>query len=268
MTEQGWISIHRQLKNHWVWQDPVKLKWWLDILLSVNHTPNKVNLGNQIVECGRGQSLKSLQTWAYEWKTSKDNVRNFFKLLEKDKMISTENVIKSTRLTVCNYDSYQSNLHATPTQHQRTTNATPTQSHPNNNEDNSNNEITILGAGVPPTPVGAVSFEDKYKWLVEKFNNLTGKKSRGCKPSKTGFQARLKDGYTGNDFIQAIQNCLSDKFHKDNPKYLTLEFITRSDKLEMYLNASTGKQIVMIPDKEFQPGEVASLFGNLKPEFQ
>lgn len=138
MKEKGWISIHRQLKSHWLWRDAVKLQWWLDILLSVNTHPVKVNLGNDIIECNRGQTIKSLQTWAQEWKTSKDKVRNFFKLLEKDGMVTLENIVISTRLTVCNYDSYQCNSNATQTQDQRNPNASQTQPHPNNKEDNEN----------------------------------------------------------------------------------------------------------------------------------
>ena len=41
----------------------------------------------------------------------KDSARNFLKLLEKDGMILHESLSKSTRITVCNYDTYQSDLH-------------------------------------------------------------------------------------------------------------------------------------------------------------
>ena len=123
MEPTGWISIHRKLRQHWLWQDPVKLKWWLDILLSVNHTEAKVNLGYELFDCKKGQSLKSLKRWGDEWGVSKDTARNFLKLLEKDKMITLENVGKSTRLTVCKYDSYQQGLHDGQTQSKRKANA-------------------------------------------------------------------------------------------------------------------------------------------------
>jgi hypothetical protein len=140
---EGWISLHRKLKKHWIWKDPVKLKWWIDMLLSANHSDNIVNIGYELFECKRAQSIMSLQSWAEEWKTSKDSVRNFFKLLEKDSMITHENLGKTTRITICNYDSYQIELHEEQTQSKRKANAKQTQTHANNNDNNDNNIICL-----------------------------------------------------------------------------------------------------------------------------
>ncbi len=126
---RGWISIHRGIEEHWIWQDPY-LRWWLSILLGVNHTAKKVLLGNRIIECGRGQSVCSLGTWAKKWDVDVGKVRRFFDMLKKDGMIVTENVVKSTRITVCNYDRYQS---------ARIRNEFETAT--NNNVNNVNNEI-------------------------------------------------------------------------------------------------------------------------------
>ena len=78
-----------------------------------------INIGYDLYDCKRGQSIQSLKTWGYNWNVSKDTVRNFFKLLEKDRMIILENLKKTTRLTVCNYDSYQLSLHDEQTQSKR-----------------------------------------------------------------------------------------------------------------------------------------------------
>ncbi|MCQ2603019.1 MAG: hypothetical protein MJ193_03715, partial [Clostridia bacterium] len=103
----GWIKLHRTIKDHWIWQDATKLKWWLDLLLSVNHAPSKVLVGVDLVECGRGQSIRSLSSWANDWRVSKDTARHFFEALEKDGMISRESLGRTTRITVLNYDNYQ-----------------------------------------------------------------------------------------------------------------------------------------------------------------
>lgn len=132
MKDQGWISLHRKIRDHWIWKDPVKLKWWIDILMEVNHSDNMANLGNQLIECKRGQSVMSLSSWAKRWGVTKDKARNFFVLLEKDNMITRENVVKSTRITVCNYNSYQDVSHASQTQAKRKLNT-------NNNDINENN---------------------------------------------------------------------------------------------------------------------------------
>lgn len=137
-SNSGWISIYRKIRNHWIWQDPVKLKWWIDILLAVNHEDQKVNIGMRLIECKRGQTVMSLRNWADRWKVSKDTTRNFFELLKKGKMITTENLINTTRITVCNYDIYQGDLRTSQTQAERKPNASQTQADPNNNDNNDN----------------------------------------------------------------------------------------------------------------------------------
>lgn len=82
------------------------------------------------------------------------------------------------------------------------------------------------------------SIEYKIEWskLLNKFNSITGKKSRVVpEKAKKAIVARLKEGYTKQDILNAIQNCYNDSHHKEtNHKYLTLEFISRPDKLEKF----------------------------------
>jgi hypothetical protein len=133
---KGFIALNRSIQEHWIWEDPVKLQWWLDILLTVNHSDAKVNIGFDLMDCKRGQTLKSLQTWGKRWRVDVSTVRRFLKLLEIDKMIVTENEIKTTRLTVCNYDSYNTPRQAK--QSQDNSEATPKQSQDNTNNNDSN----------------------------------------------------------------------------------------------------------------------------------
>jgi DNA-binding transcriptional regulator YhcF (GntR family) len=107
----GFIFLHRSIRQHWIWKDAKKLKWWLDILMECNHADQKVSIGFELIECKRGQSLNSQLTWAKQWRVDVSTVRRFLKLLENDAMICSENVQKTTRITVCNYDSY--NTYAT-----------------------------------------------------------------------------------------------------------------------------------------------------------
>lgn len=77
----------------------------------------------------------------------------------------------------------------------------------------------------------------KVDWekLKDNFNSLTGKGTKIISNKVKGqINARLKEGYTKQDLWNAIVNCFNDPYHKENPKYLTLEFISRSDKMEKY----------------------------------
>jgi hypothetical protein len=119
----GFILVHRRMRDHWIWEDPVKLKWWLDILMECNHEGKSVNIGFQLIDCNRGQTINSLLTWSKRWRVDISTVRRFFKLCETDNMIVTENLLKTTRLTVCNYDSYNDPKQAKQTQSNSKTNA-------------------------------------------------------------------------------------------------------------------------------------------------
>jgi len=127
---EGWIKLSRKLKNHWIWQTENRLKWWIDILLTVNHTDAKILIKGQLVECKRGQSIRSLESWAKDWNVAKSTVRDFFKLLEKDQMLRVESLVFTTRITVCQYDDYQGEQNDEKTMRKRKENGSETMSIP------------------------------------------------------------------------------------------------------------------------------------------
>ena len=54
---KGWISIHRQLQEHWIWKskEPFdKRSAWIDLLMLVNYQKEKVELDNAFIEEDKG----------------------------------------------------------------------------------------------------------------------------------------------------------------------------------------------------------------------
>jgi len=72
--------------------------------------------------------------------------------------------------------------------------------------------------------------------LILQFNEITGKKTITVpEKAKKQFIARLKDGYTKQNILDAIINCAKDPYHIENGlKHLTYEFISRPDKMEKF----------------------------------
>lgn len=103
---------------------------------------------------------------------------------------------------------------------------------------------SVGGSATPPEQVEEKGKEEvkfnanltvDWEKLKLNFNELTGKKTKVVSNKVKGqINARLKEGYTKQDLWNAIVNCFNDPYHKENPKYLTLEFISRSDKMEKY----------------------------------
>lgn len=81
--------------------------------------------------------------------------------------------------------------------------------------------------------------------LLVLFNNITGKKFRVInKKARKQFLAILDEGYTKIQIKEAIVNCFNSDYHKEHPQYLTPEFISRMEKFEKYVFATTKKQVL------------------------
>ena len=126
----GWIKLYRDVQDHWIWKSDNRFKWWIDIILTVNHADTKVLIKGKLIECKRGQSVMSLETWGKRWNVSKKTVKDFFELLQKDSMLVYEGIQISTRITVCNYDIYQNEVNAKETKGKRKVNANVTDTLP------------------------------------------------------------------------------------------------------------------------------------------
>ena len=106
---KGWISLHRQIWNNWVWEDKPfsKGQAWIDLLLMANHEDKKVLIGNQLITVKRGSFVTSIRKLCDRWGWSNTKVRSFLSLLEQDGMLIVKSDAKKTTLTIVNYSDYQ-----------------------------------------------------------------------------------------------------------------------------------------------------------------
>ncbi|MDR1116500.1 MAG: hypothetical protein LBL33_10235, partial [Tannerella sp.] len=81
-----------------------------------------------------------------------------------------------------------------------------------------------------------------FKKFVGDFNGIRESKFQAIEKVGRSFNARLKEGFTPDQMLQALKTAMKDDFHvKNGYKYLTPEFFTRPDKLERFLNSNAGK---------------------------
>jgi len=129
----GWIKLHRSITEHWLYTEKrkfSKFEAWNDILLTVNYLPCKTIIKGKVIEVKRGESALSLESWGKRWSWDKSSVKRFFELLKSDDMIQLKNETVTTRLIICNYDTYQSKENEVETQTKRRRNADETQTIP------------------------------------------------------------------------------------------------------------------------------------------
>ena len=108
MSNGGWIKLHRKIIDNWIWDDPEKLRAWLDILLMVNHEDKQIPFNGHIKTIHRGEKLTSLAKLAERWKWTRNRVSRFIDLLCEADMVTADRTANGTLLTVVNYGIYQS----------------------------------------------------------------------------------------------------------------------------------------------------------------
>lgn len=105
--DNGWIHLHRKIRDNWVWDDPEKLRAWIDILLMVNHEDKQIHFDGHIITIHKGQRLTSLQKLSERWGWSRNRVDRFLRLLDEAGMVTTNRTPNGTVLTVVNWAFYQ-----------------------------------------------------------------------------------------------------------------------------------------------------------------
>ena len=133
---QGYIKLHRKIKDHWIYQEKRKFskyEAWIDMLMTANHKDNKVVLGNELVDIGRGQFITSIRKLGERWEWSNTKVTKFLELLKQDGMIDFKKDTKKTVVTIENYGFYHDAENTKTTQKEHEPNANRTQKHTDKN---------------------------------------------------------------------------------------------------------------------------------------
>ncbi|MGX7025844.1 DnaD domain-containing protein [Vagococcus hydrophili] len=110
MSEQGWITIHRGVRDHWLYEEKrtfSKYEAWIDLLMDANHKDKKILFDGNLVEVQRGQVITSLRKICNRWGWSNNKAKRFLNLLQEDEMIIWKSTTKKTVVTIVNYDFYQ-----------------------------------------------------------------------------------------------------------------------------------------------------------------
>lgn len=138
----GWVKLHRQIQNHWLWHEKPfdKRSAWIDMILLANHSDNKFVLGNELVSVNKGSFITSELKLMERWGWSKSKVRAFLKILEKDSMIIKKTDKKKTTIIIENYSEYQETQTTKELQKDHKETTKEPQKDTNKNEKNLENE--------------------------------------------------------------------------------------------------------------------------------
>ena len=184
---KGWIKLYRQVQDSALWDDGEpfdKAHAWIDLLLCVNHTDRQKMIAGEIVTVRQGEMFTSDKFLANRWHWSRNRVRRFLEVIERNNMIYMKRTTNGTWINVVNYAKYQGQRTANGTGYgtaDGTSNGTPdgttdgTQYKNINNYKNSNNDNNFFSAPaqkkLPPakSDIEAYCREKKYKFDIGEF---------------------------------------------------------------------------------------------------
>jgi hypothetical protein len=192
-TGGGYIKLFRKARENFLYRENrphTRREAWEDLLLMVNHSDQDVLVGDQKIYCGRGQSIRSLDSWAKEFNWSKSKVKRFFDMLKRESMIVTENVQKTTRITICNYDTYQGDRNDDETTMKR---CRPT----NKNEKNDNKDNAQKTSFLPDGNRGVKKGKAKTVFQPPSFDEV---KEYSSKRGRQDLSKQFFDYYDAGDW--------------------------------------------------------------------
>lgn len=167
----GWITIDRQLFDHWIWAEKPfsRGQAWIDLIGLANFKDEKTPYRNQIISCKRGTVYRSISYLSRRWGWGRDKTRNFLHLLESDNMIRIKATTNQTAITIENYEKFQDQATTNKaTSRQRTSqraDSGPYKEKRRINKDKEGNEVCVTHT--PP------SFEEVVRAADEFGQNMT-----------------------------------------------------------------------------------------------
>jgi len=208
--------------TEWAWyQDGNTVRVFLHLIIKANIKDNEF----KGIIIRRGQTAISQLTIAEQLGISRQNVRTAINHLKATNTITIEKKGKHSIITINNYDEYQ------PITNKLTTNQPQTNQQLTTNQPRYNN---IINKECNNDSL----YIDERKQIIDYLNQKAGTHYRAnTKNTQKHIIARLKEGFTVDDFKKVIDNKVKEWTNTDFAKYLRPETLF-GVKFESYLNSA------------------------------
>jgi len=154
--DNSFIKLYRKIQDNWIWDNPLYLKCWIDMLMRASIKPSSMLMNNQIINVSRGEIVFSQNNFAKRNGMSRQRLRTFLKKLEKTNMIRVKNNQLITHLIIVEYQQYNSLKLATKK---------PLNNHIIKKKESKNKEVNKdfeLFWNAYPKKIGKKKVEDKF----------------------------------------------------------------------------------------------------------
>jgi len=112
MPAAGYVRLHRQIQDHWVWAHGDTARGWMDLVMLAAWEPHTVTIKGQLYTLERGDLVAAVRFLASRWCWGLGKTASFLARLQADEMLvkklnGSGNGSPSV-FHVVNYETYQS----------------------------------------------------------------------------------------------------------------------------------------------------------------
>jgi len=228
LMDAGYMPIWRKIQNNPVWESNDMLAIWIRLLLKANHKDGVWWNGNRHIKVKPGQFISSGPKLAEYLKLPRTTVMRKLEILKLDNMIDIKTDKQFTTITICNYRKYQEHIKMFGQLSEQVGGQAV--------------DRERTGSGQAVDTIKEVKELKEVKEIIEHLNGILGTKYQPTtKSTIISINARLKEGYTTEDF-----KTIHIKKHKEwngteHEKYLTPETLYRPANFEKYLNQTINE---------------------------
>ena len=203
----GWIKLHRKIfDNPMYFSEPfTRMQAWIDLLLLANHSGQYFYIRGNRIDVKRGEVAHSMESLAQRWKWSRGKVLRYISQLENSQMIVQQKSHVITKLSITNYNTYQSDgTTDSTTDGQQTVQQTDTNKN-DKNEKNEERERETRTQQPKSTNPDYIKFNN---WIQEKAPYCSNPRNFPHQITEEEF-IKLKKKYSGQqiaDIVEKIEN--------------------------------------------------------------
>ena len=203
----GWIKLHRKIfDNPMYFSEPfTRMQAWIDLLLLANHSGQYFYIRGNRIDVKRGEVAHSMESLAQRWKWSRGKVLRYISQLENSQMIVQQKNHVITKLSITNYNTYQSDgTTDSTTDGQQTVQQTDTNKN-DKNDKNENKERETRTQKPESTNPDYIKFNN---WIQEKAPYCSNPRNFPHQITEEEF-IKLKKKYSGQqiaDIVEKIEN--------------------------------------------------------------
>lgn len=100
------IQLPENIHQHWLWSEPIKFQWWIQLLNLVGDGDSERTVRGVVCKFGFGEIVTTQGELAKLWGTTTEKAQAFLRKLESKGEIRRKTDAKLTRITICNISEY------------------------------------------------------------------------------------------------------------------------------------------------------------------